>query len=375
MTVRHREADFRVTECGTYHNWIFGDSYQCMTHGQNLVCDDVIDNWEGVNPFLATDVTNRYGSFTGTSPDGLRWCNAYPMTFRPGAPSPTLVYPNYTSLDLSNKAWEILAKTNPNLPLVNLPTFIGELKDLPSLVEGWGRGLLKAIAQGYLSWRWAIRPMISDLRKLMTFVDAVNQRLTYLLRLRDGKPMHKRCVLGQGMKNSAPTFATWHSNGPFVQGWRHVVTSYNEWATVQWKLDPACAIPTLGYGELDKLARRLTLGLTYSGALSTLWELTPWSWLADWFGSFGTFVAATNNSVPLLYDKMCLMRTRRTSVRWYNWTNSTPWYVLSTLPTELSIIKERQIVYPLLPFVVPQIPVLTTGQWSILASLAVLKLK
>jgi hypothetical protein len=120
-----------------------------------------------------------------------------PIADKPAATNPTAKFGSLTGIDLNNLAWAILAGTNPQVPHVSVPSFIGELKDLPSLVKGYGDGLLKAVANANLSWRWAIRPMIGDLRKLCAFQKAMNNRLTELYALRTGKVLRRRCHLGK----------------------------------------------------------------------------------------------------------------------------------------------------------------------------------
>jgi hypothetical protein len=349
-----------------------------MTHGLYRTCDDVVDNWEGVNPFLVTHRFTYYPVLGGkelhANGSVLREFVDFPLAYRPGAPDPVAQFANYSSLELSNLAWEILGKTNPNVPHVSVPQGLGELKDLPDLVNGWGGNILRRIAKGYLSWRWAIAPMIGDLKKLLKFVKAVDERIIHLMRLRDGQTLRRRCHLGKTTVKPAPSYVILHSEGAVLKGWRQVTYTSEVWGTAQWKLDPSSNLPQLGYGPLKDLARRLALGITSHEALSVAWELTPWSWLADWFGDLGDVIAATNNTVPLTWEKVCLMRTRIGKSDYVldksasaTWPTFKGWYV------EDYTRKERQIVFPITPVPIPFLPILDGGKLSILASLAALR--
>jgi hypothetical protein len=380
-----------------------------MTHGPYQTCDDVVGNWEGVNPLFITKRFTYYPVLGGqelhSSGSVLREFVDYPPAYRPGAPDPRAQFADFTGLDLSNLAWEILGKTNPNVPHVSVPQMLGELNELPSLFTGWGfrnwpgpggfgpflkrwglRGLprlvgsfgydlLQQVAKGHLSWRWAYRPMIGDLQKLLGFVKAVDDRLIWLMRLRDGNVLRRRCKLGKTTVKPAPSYVILHSEGAVLRGWRQVTYTSEVWGTAQWKLDPASNLPMLGFGPLKDLARRLALGITSHEALSAAWELTPWSWLVDWFSDVGDVIAATNNSVPLTWQKICVMRTRLGKSEYtLDKTASATWPTFNGWYVEDYSLKERQLAFPITPFPIPFLPIINGGKLSILASLAALRL-
>lgn len=377
MPLRHREQDLRVQWWGSYTSPIGPTTtLYDKTDGFRRICDDFIGNRSSANDFSLMEEHTYYPVLTCQSPNGHIW-DEQPVGFRPGTWDPRNWYPALTELDRSNKAWEILSLTNPSLPHVSVPTFVGELKDLPGLVKGYGSSLLKSAANGYLSWRWAIKPMISDLRKLVNFVKAVDDRTTMLMKLRDGATLRKRVKLGEGKGSLDPGIYTVESKSggglscTFVE--RH---SYKEWGSAQWKLLPDSVLPTLGYGPLRKLARDLTFGFTSHEALATAWELAPWSWLADWFGNTGDIIAATNNSVGCTWSQICYMRTSESITSTYAFTGDA--WMLEGLRNQTYILnqkrKERYVCSPSVPFPFPKLPILQNGQWSILAALAAQRL-
>jgi hypothetical protein len=250
---------------------------------------------------------------------------------------------------------------------------IGELKDLPSLVHGWGRSLLQSIAKGHLSWRWAIKPMVSDIRKLLMFQQAVRRRNLELSLLRVQRYQKRKVQLDSAAITEGPTTVTVNSSNAVISSQRTTQYSSRVWGSVKWKLDDSVVLPI----ENDKLwqqAWRLTFGITTHGALETLWELTPWSWLADWFFGFGTVLAATNNTIKATWAQTCVMRTTQSRVvwsitpgTWQSWCriNGTPWATY--------VRKERWPATPLLPFIPSLRPLVSLKAWSILASLYVLR--
>jgi hypothetical protein len=291
----------------------------------------------------------------------------------PEAPDPLTFYGTVGALEKSNKAWEILANTNPNVPAVSVPAFIGELKDLPSLVKDWGGDLLKQVAKGHLSWRWAVKPMMGDIRKMLDFTKQVNDRLEWLKRLRDGNGLKRRCSLGSS--NSSDSFGASspiHSNGFTVQARSRVHHSMRMWGTVQYKVAPGTSLPKSDR-ELYNLARRLTYGITSHELLAATWELLPWSWFVDWFVGVGDTIAALNNTVPLTWGRFCLMR-RIAAKREFEITAKPAFITVNGMPAGERIRKERYVIAPVLPFSL-SLPLVDSGKWSVLASLAALRRK
>lgn len=371
---RHREQDLRVQKWGTYTSPIGPTTFlRSATDGFRRICDDTLGDHHTPYDFALFESYQYYPTLTCTG-NNRTWADC-PVGYQPAPPDPRQKWPVLTMLDRNNLAWKILAETNPSVPHVSVPTFIGELKDLPGLVKGYGDGLLKGVANGYLSWRWAVRPMINDLRKLFNFVKAVDDRTTMLMRLRAGQTLRKRVQLGTTVENGATGSNIFvHSEGCFIRGDSQIVYVKKAWGTAQWKLQPDSELPQLGYGPLREKAALLTLGLTSREALATAWELTPWSWLADWFANTGDLIAATNNSVGCVYHNICYMQTIAAMQAITYRQVGSDGFALTGLKNQSytlrTVRKERFVVLPVLPVPFPQLPILTNGQWSILAALA-----
>ncbi len=290
------------------------------------------------------------------------------------APDPRTTFGTPSVAQLSSDAWEILAKTNPSRPHVNVPAMLGEMKDIPKVVKGWGDSLLGDIARGNLSWRWAVKPMISDVRKLANFTKAANQRLKQLERLKHGKRIRKRCNLSAQTVSSGPTRSLIHSEGAAIYAFARTVSEYQKWGSAEWKILPDSVLPQLDDANLDRFNNRVALGITTHGALEAAWELTPWSWFIDWFSNVGDMLAATNNSVGCTWGRICVMRTSygRTTydldpVGTDTWPTFDGWYDLRFQR------KERWPTYPIVPFPLPTLPIFDGGKLSILLSLAALR--
>lgn len=399
--VRHREIDTRVQIWGTYTSPIGPTTFlRSKTDGLRLICDDTIGNWPLPNDLSILESTQFYPTLT-CSGNNRTWAEC-PVGYQPAVPDPRTYYPALTALDRNNLAWEILAKTNPSVPFVSVPTMVGELKDLPSLfglsfsrlmggnpirsaIEAFSaaiknpRFFARNLGNIHLVKRWAIAPFLSDLLKLCNFVKAVDNRTTELMRLRTGATIRKRVQLGTVVGSAAPQVnLIVHSEGCTVRGTFQVHHAKKSWGSAQWKLLPDAELPTLGYGPLRELARNLTLGLKDREALAVAWELCPWSWLADWLGNTSDLIAATNNSVGCTWHNVCFMRTSVATLSCTYLTAGSDGFALAGLKNQQYVLrmlrKERYVCVPVLPVPFPQLPILTGRHWSILASLAAQRL-
>lgn len=411
MTARHRQRSLRTNVTGTYWSNIGPTTVtRTMQVGTGEINDDHVGNFTVVNPLGIWSNTESYPTLsgqliTGFPPVLVKEFTGFPIGYRPKAPDPRLGFPAYTTPQLSALAWQILAGTNPNTPHVSIPSFIGELKDFLSLIkgngesvldlfkgskkgsvflknlDGWtwkaivgslssGRKIVQQAAEGYISYRWALRPLYHDLMDLLRFTRAVDNRLMEMYALRDGKTLKRRVHLESSMNITAPTNVTLHSEGAIIDGTRQITYTSETWGTAQWKLNPSSKLPQLGYGPLKETAYRLAAGFTSHEALATAWQLMPWSWLIDWFAQIDDTIAATNNTLGTLWSHLALMR-KTTSIVSYKVTAKPSWVVISdNYYTERGVRKDRYPVEPILPFTLNFLPILTNAQWSILGALA-----
>jgi len=364
---RTRENDGRFARCGSYFAFGQLQDFSCVTQGPYEKCDDTVGELETSNVF---DLVRTFTSFPYINcPNEFV---DYTLQYHPGPDDPRGAWPAYNLADKNLLAWEILAKTNPSVPHVNVPAFIGELKDIPGTMRNWGRSLLRDAARGYISWRWAVKPLVNDLAKLYTFQKAVNNRMTELYALRDGRTLKRRCDL---VKASSTYTNVVLAHGIRFTWWTHraVHMTTKSWGTAEWKLMPDSKLPELGYAPLAGLAQSSAAGLNRYGALEAAWELCPWSWFADWFSNVGTCINASNNALGLTFGRISLMRTS-TSTSGYAMQGVPPsQYVISGAYNESMIRKERYPVFPVIPVPLPTLPLLTGKQLSILGALAVLK--
>lgn len=370
MSSRTRVADGRFQVCGSYYAFGTLQDYSCMTHGPYWWCEDTVGDWETSNVF---DLNRQFSFYPTVDKPGE--FIGYPIQYHPGPVDPRTAWPAYGLADKNMLAWEILSKTNPSLPVVNVPAYLGELKDIPGLMRNWGRSLLRDVARGHLLYRWAYKPLVSDLRKLYRFQRHVNNRMQELLSLRDGRTMKRRCHLGRASVIQQTHNVPLHSIRFLLRATKYVTLKSEVWGTAEWKLLPDSKLPQLGYAPLEGLAHSSATGINSYGALAAAWELTPWSWFADWFSNIGTCLNASNNSLGMTFGRISLMRHSSSKTIYTKTSLGIPpsGYTLNGWPEEEWERKERHPVFPVIPVPLPTLPFLTKGQLSILGALAVLK--
>lgn len=379
MTGRSRNADTRETFSGTrtdqYNNQYVGVSQD----GVQLWCEDTVGLTEQDNPFdlvkwttlrmkLDGEYHNQYGQL-------ISKFEMYPPDYQVSPMDSRTPF----AYDAYNLAQRLAAITNPSRAYVNVPQFIGEFKDIPQLIRSIPRllkskgdtlmGQLNRIGEANLTWRFALRPLISDVQKLANFQNSVNQRMRMLDKLRTYGAIRRRANLSNETHNAVTKDIILQSAGTTLRADRHDDYNQHVWGTTRWNLNAGATIP-YGHKELALWAQNLSAGMNSYGAFQAAWELTPWSWLIDWFVPIGDWLEANNNSVPVTCTSICLMR--HTKLRSVYKVKHATWYTIHGRHMEAEERKWRQVVSPTILLLPPlaNLDFLTGSQWSILSSLA-----
>jgi len=311
--------------------------------------------------FDVTKTTSDRGYLTGSHTDSL-YEHIYDM-FAVGV-NTTYAGPALSSTSTVN---DVLAQTNPSAPIVDLPVFIAELREVPSLILFEGRTLIKKIAEGNLKWEFAWKPLISDLRGLLDFQGAVDRRVKHLHHMykRGGARFERTVGLIYG--HGADSLRTILPNG--IGNVRERGVYYHRrWISVSWvpTYDPREGIPPVS--EIRRKAFSAVLGLTIDPA--TVWELLPWSWLADWFSDVGSYLSAQRNIVGFK-PGICYTMNHRIDDQGSYFQGLRSGYEGSTPPRWRQESKRRTASSIGLPTV--QASLLTRRQLGILGSLAILR--
>lgn len=225
----------------------------------------------------------------------LRTGGAIPGTVIP--PNDGLLRPSDTQLFTS-----LLAMTNPSRAHVDLPLFIYELKELPSLILKRGDSLSKDMANGRLSLEYGWKPFVSDLYAFLDVSKQIQNRIAELNQLATGGLKRKR-KLWEG-KQTLPTTWSTQSVHP-MNHWLGVTQTIKSeiWGSVRWVANGD--LPPPYSNEQYVLAMRAVLGLNLDAA--TVWNAIPFSWMVDWYANIGSYLDSQRNVVGVSYRNGFLM--------------------------------------------------------------------
>jgi hypothetical protein len=259
-------------------------------------------------PFWA--VTKRYEEAT-TAPR-LLWSTSGDMasaTYRYRGPQyakamtalPTNYFPVLTPTSdilLDGYGSSAIALAIPTNPVSGAATFIGELKEgIPSLVglDYFRSRAHRAKSAGgeYLNIEFGWKPLVSDVRKFAKAVTKSHDIVQQLVRNSGKNVRRRRNIPGsltiesgfQGNQTPRPIlvtgiYDTWL--GPLNYSLEHKVERWFSGCFTYYVAPPKRGI--------EQSKRHLQLANKLLGTRLTpevLWDLSPWSWAADWVGNIG----------------------------------------------------------------------------------------
>lgn len=223
--------------------------------------------------------------------------------------------PEIVSEDPSYWITKALANLNPYRAVVNLPLFLFELREFPSLLKQAGRELRgkpkgSDLAGGYLQYSFGWAPLVSDLLKLLDLQKSIADRLRYLQRLENGAMVRRTLYDATLSDKDSGEYYLWPGGAQkHLTARKRSKESLRVWYTARAKLH----VPMPGKGALDhrSLSKATVLGLTTNPA--NFWDAIPWTWLIDYFLNIGDYLEAHDAQQRVGVQNMCLMVTRKLS--------------------------------------------------------------
>lgn len=188
---------------------------------------------------------------------------------------------------------------------------IRQMKNLGPLIRNLrhrNHAALSAVASNYLGYEFGWKPLISDISQLLQFQSQVDRRIVELNRLYSGTGLKRRLNLYDETNWDEDNIVADSSIGITISVKKKRLTRVRSWGTIRWR--PTAVPKDIGYQELGRRARRLVHGIDHYGVDATqAWNAIPFSWLADWFGNFGEWLAAHRNDVPAAPTGPCNIMT------------------------------------------------------------------
>jgi hypothetical protein len=176
------------------------------------------------------------------------------------------------------------------------------------LTRGPQRVHPKLIANHYLSYEMGWKPLISDLRKLLSFQSLVDKKMRELQNLYSNGGIQRRVRLPdwKGSTHDEDSSVVVESAlGVLIRCKRLKSTTIERWGTVRWT---PSSLPDARFSQTDlqRLARDLTFGMKGISA-KQVWDAIPWTWLVGWFTNVDDFLQAHDNRIPLNHSVPCVM--------------------------------------------------------------------
>lgn len=285
-----------------------------------------------------------------------------------------LGWPNVAQIESA-----VRARSNPNRPVVSVPTFIAEAKDFINPIRLAGqvalkkkklskilrrKGRIKESADAYLSYKFAIEPTIRDLASLVNAQQSISQRMDELDRLTSNGGLRRRVNVFFGVGSGNGDISIETGLGIVFKNRIMTMTTAQSWGTIRWK--PVGSPAYKNDKEKAELAARLVLGMNAESLVATAWELFPWSFMIDWFSNVGDLIAAANNTVPVEASSVNCMQHRMTSSSWSRSDSEQDFGGGSALFTRET--KRRDVSFG--SGLTLSLPLLNGGQLSILGALS-----
>lgn len=276
-------------------------------------------------------------------------------------------------------ATTLRARTNPSREYVSLPNFAAEIKDFPQMFKQMraitplirklkhrNHAALSGIASQYLGYEFGWKPLLSDLSQMLQFQVQVDKRILELNRLYSGTGLRRRLtLLDQTQSSEVNGIVVDSSLGTYIRAKKFVVTRRRRWGTIRWR--PTAVPRDIGHQALGRTARRLVYGMGHLGLdASQAWNLLPFSWLADWFGNFGEWLAAHRNDVPAAPTGPVNIMTLTETYETWQRTDSLNKVITGAEGVRILRTKERAQSSGTLSVT---LPLATARQFSILAAL------
>ena len=307
------------------------------------------------------------------------------ITYIPSSPRPS-------AAEVQGAAGQQMRDNRPVRPDANITRFIGELKDSPKLgvLTNYLPAKGSELGGAYLNAQFGIMPTASDLHNMSEAVlkaDKLTKQFVqdsaYLIR-----KSSKRIVLDETVTARGSTIGSLASYsdagvnfradfgypGSTYQGPGYTArTNFKREVRASATFEHFVGDPNKYTARMDSYTERAQKMLGVNLDESTIYALTPWTWMLDWFVDIGSLVdyqqTIADYSLVMRRGSAVLEETSYSDVVFdsrYNY-GSGGYYIGS--PMQITAIKRYQQRYPGSPYDMSPTWNLNGFQWSIVGAL------
>lgn len=303
------------------------------------------------------DFRNYMGTWQASDPAAL-WHNP-------------IYAPSFTDMAL-----DTIKRTNPNNAEADLGQDLAEMGEIPSLIRDSYKGFFDAFPPGLakkirnlgsrvallnILYQFGYAPLIDDTKKMLEFPKAVERRIKELERLQAKKGLRRTIELFSDC-NVTQFNATIQSSGVFINTTITKSTRMRIRGHIRWY--PLPPILRRDHSVLDD-AIRTVAGNEWD--IVTIYNIIPWTWLADYFTNLGDLIQLNRNTVECYHEPVRIITHVLTETICAPWTNG----VVTMTPIKNSLEETSRMIA--VPTLSARQQFLTEKQTSIISSLAVLK--
>jgi len=216
-----------------------------------------------------------------------------------------------------------IARTEPTSPHIDLSVTLGEMRSeglprLPGLLAKETTKRARNRAGGeYLNVEFGWAPLVRDIRGFAHVVDN-HDKLIRQYQESANKPIKRKYefpTVNQSAYNPSGFGAVLPGGGNYLGGGRYQFVEQRKWFEAEY----IYYLP-IGQSQTDKIRRFGSYARKLYGVRLTpevLWNLSPWSWAADWFGNVGDVmhnVSALGTDGMVMRYGYIMCHTRRLAV-------------------------------------------------------------
>jgi len=260
--------------------------------------------WDLGNPFwtVKQECFNRCGYLHRSWPDGLGGTREIASRFYAVNPNLTTVpYPPATRInfdaDLDAFGTYAIGEVAPTKPHAGLLTALGEIRNdglpkIPGLTMLRDRNV-QALGDEYLNYTFGVAPTVSDFQDIARSIKGHTAILRKFLSESDtdqhrkftGPSVRTVKVEELGLQNPFPFFAG-QGFSPASASLRKTTTEFTRtWFSGCFNYHLDLGTGLIGHIEAAEEKANHLLGTRLTPEV--LWNLTPWTWMLDWFGNIG----------------------------------------------------------------------------------------
>lgn len=171
--------------------------------------------------------------------------------------------------------------------LLNLKSRLGNRLKKVGDLNGWR----KELGGDYLWYNFGLRPMVEDIRKMLSTVDNVRKRIRYLQKTH-GRPTRVRSRMITYLPVETGSWGSWQNLpywSPYIIPQMRTRGIYFP-ARVEQVVGATMVQSLYGLDRVEGFASAMLSSLGFNRPLSIAWEAIPFSWLVDYFVNIGGMV-------------------------------------------------------------------------------------